>query len=111
MPAAQLRDRLGRRVSLCGLMVADRIERTQGGDLMKFVTLADRTGFVESYLFPDVYQRFGHLTAMHPILAATGTVEPFENRRGFTFRVEAVAPPRWTPAPDPRQGVSSHDSP
>ena len=70
---------------------------------MKFVTLADRTGFVASYLFPDVYQRFGHLTALRPILSATGTVEPFENRRGFTFRIEGVSPPRWAIGSDPRQ--------
>jgi hypothetical protein len=51
-------------------MVADRISGTSNG-LLKFVTLSDRTGFVETILFPDVYQRFGHLTAAHPILAAS----------------------------------------
>ena len=60
---------------------------------MKFVTLADRTGFIETFLFPDTYHRFGHLTVTHPILAATGVVEPFENCRGFTLRVVHVAPP------------------
>ncbi|MFH0981250.1 MAG: DNA polymerase III subunit alpha [Planctomycetota bacterium] len=93
VPVAELDRHLGRRVTICGLMVADRINPTQNGDLMKFVTLADRTGFVETCLFPDIYQRFGHLTAAHPIMAATGVVEPFENRNGFTFRVESISCP------------------
>ncbi len=83
----------GRRVTVCGLMVADRTNTTTGGDLMKFVTLGDRSGFVEAVLFPNAYNRFGHLTAAHPILLATGVVEPFENRRGFTLRVTGVEPP------------------
>jgi DNA polymerase III alpha subunit len=120
-PINELHEHVGRRVTVCGLMVADRINRTRAiapaekpeqnkeqgryeiiesntarsraGDLMKFVTLADYTGFVETYLFPDVYSRFGHLTAAHPILAAACLVEPFENRNGFTLRVLHVAPP------------------
>jgi DNA polymerase III alpha subunit len=83
----------GRHVHVCGLMVACRTNRTTTGDLMKFVSLADRTGVIETFLFPDTYQRFGHLTVTHPILAATGVVEPFENGNGFTLRVMHVAPP------------------
>ncbi len=93
VPVDRLHRHFGRRVQVCGLMVADRVDRTQRGDLMKFVTLGDRTGFVEAILFPNVYQRFGYLTAANPILAATGIVEPFENRNGFTLRVQSVAVP------------------
>ncbi len=74
-------------------MVADRINRTTAGELMKFVTLADRTGFVETLLFPPAYQRFGHLTASHAILAATGVVEPFESGNGAALRVLSVSVP------------------
>lgn len=92
-PIDQLPRFAGRSVTVCGIMVADRINCTQAGELMKFVTLADRTGFMEAYLFPDAYRRFGHLTVAHPILTARGVVEPFENHNGFTFRVQSVAPP------------------
>lgn len=92
-PVRELNRRHGRRVEVCGLMVACRTNRTTTGDLMKFVTLADRTGFIETFLFPDVYQRFGHLTVANPILAATALVEPFENGNGCALRVQQVALP------------------
>ncbi len=93
VPVAELQRHAGGRVTVCGLMVADRINPTTGGELMKFVTLADRSGFVETFMFPDTYGRFGHLTATHPILEVAGRVEPFENRKGFTLRAEHVRPP------------------
>lgn len=93
VPVSRLHEHAGERVSVCGLMVADRINRTNTGDLMKFVTLADRTGFVETCLFPDTYHRFGHLTAANPILAVSGVVDLFENGRGFTLRAERVEVP------------------
>jgi error-prone DNA polymerase len=93
VPVNQLGQYVNRTATICGLMVADRVNVATTGDLMKFVTLADRTGFVETFLFPEAYQKFGHLTVAHPILAATGRVEPFENRNGFAFRVEQVAIP------------------
>ena len=94
MPIDQVGQHLGETVAVCGLMVADRVNHTTSGELMKFVTLADRTGFVEAFLFPDAYQRFGHLTVANPILAATGMVEPFENRNGFTLRLQGVFKPK-----------------
>ncbi len=92
-PVNQLCRHLGRRVHVCGIMVADRINVATTGELMKFVTLADRTGFVETILFPDTYRRLGHLTVTHPIVAATGIVESFENNRGFTLRVQHLSVP------------------
>jgi len=96
VPVARLGEHVGRRAKVCGLMVSDRVNRTTGGELMKFVTLADRTGCVETNLFPRTYQRFGHLTVANPILAATGIVEPFESGNGLTLRVEKVGLPRMT---------------
>jgi DNA polymerase III alpha subunit len=94
VPVNELDRYCGRRVRVCGIMIADRINLTTEGDLMKFVSLADRTGVVETFLFPDTYRRFGHLTVSNPILAARGVVEPFENRNGIGLRVEHVTLPR-----------------
>jgi hypothetical protein len=63
---------------------------------MKFITLGDRTGFVEALLFPGTYRNFGYLTVANPILVATGIVEPFENRNGLTLRVEHLSIPART---------------
>ncbi|NLE57744.1 MAG: hypothetical protein GX616_05240 [Planctomycetes bacterium] len=93
MPVSQLYEYAGKRVSVCGLMVADRVNRTNAGDLMKFVTLADRTGFVETCLFPNTYRRFGHLTAANPILVVDGVVEMFENKQGLALRAERLEVP------------------
>ncbi len=104
VPTGRLKEFSGKSVQVCGLMVADRINATQQGQLMKFVSLADRSGVVETILFPDVYQRFGYLTAAHPILAARGIVKPFENRNGLPrggliLQVQQVSPPHFTNGP------------
>jgi DNA polymerase III alpha subunit len=110
VPVEQLGRHLRRRVAVCGLMVADRVNATTTGDLMKFVTLADRTGFIETILFPDAYQRFGHLTVANPILAATGIVEPYENNNGFTLRVQQVSPPQRLRVPEGRPIVAQRET-
>jgi len=99
VPVSHLSEYAGRQVTVCGLTVTDRVNPTQAGELMKFVTLADHTGVVEALLLPDVYRRFGHLTAAHPILAVTGRVEPFENRNGLTLRACHLAPPHRRSSP------------
>ncbi len=93
-PVVELKNLAHKYVRVCGLMVADRINRTTSGELMKFVTLADKSGFVECFLFPDTYRRFGHLTQAHPVLEATGTVEPFDNQNGLALQVRSVSWPR-----------------
>jgi DNA polymerase III alpha subunit len=73
----------GKAVRVCGLVVADRHHPTAQGT-MKFLTLADYTGFVEVNLFASVYRDYGHLTA-RPVVALEATVDPFDNRKGFSL--------------------------
>ncbi len=110
-PLGQLQVDTRRPVEVCGLMVADRINSTARGNLMKFVTLADHSGFIEAMLFPDVYSRFGYLTVLNPILAARGILEPFENRRGFVMRVLQVFPPQRIGAQPPQPDRESNPRP
>jgi len=95
VPVNRLPEYAGKRVHVCGLMVADRMNATPTGDLMMFVTLADHTGFVETILFPNAYRRFGHLAVAHPILAAAGVVERFENGKGVNLRIQHLSPPTY----------------
>lgn len=82
----------GRTVRVCGLIVADRHHTTASGP-MKFLTLADWTGFVEVSLFSRVYQDYGHLT-VQPVVVVEAEVDPFDNRRGFCLNASRVLPVR-----------------
>lgn len=80
----------GKTVRVAGLIVADRRHPTPNG-VMKFITLADWTGFLEAALFADVYRNYGHWT-VQPVIGLEAVVEPFDNRRGFTLRAVRVLP-------------------
>jgi len=81
----------GQTVRVCGLIVADRHHTTAAGP-MKFLTLADWTGFVEVSLFSRVYQDYGHLT-VQPVVAVEAQVDAFDNRRGFALNARRVLAP------------------
>ena len=61
---------------------------------MKFLTLADWTGMVETELFAKTYKTYGLATVRYPVLEVEATVEPFENGRGFSLRVICAGKPR-----------------
>ncbi len=78
----------GKQVRVAGLVVADRHHPTAEGT-MKFLTLADWTGFIEVSLFARVYREYGHKT-VHPVLGIEATVDPFDNRKGFALNGQRV---------------------
>ena len=94
VPIAELAQHPGRWIRTCGLIVAERSHRQTDGRLMKFLTLADRTGMVETELFADAYRRWGAVTAQHPVVAVSGRIETFANGNGFTLRVDRVEKPK-----------------
>lgn len=59
IPVNELGRYVGRECTIAGLQVCHRLHRTRGGELMKFVSLADRTGIAEVVLFPDAYRSLG----------------------------------------------------
>ena len=93
-PVDRLMDFLGQTVVLCGLTVVSRVHSQTTGELMKFLTLADRTGMVEAELFGSTYRKFGLATIRYPVLEVTATVEPFENGNGYSLRVHRAGKPR-----------------
>jgi DNA polymerase-3 subunit alpha len=74
-PACTLRERLGRRVRVTGLMAAARRVPTKSGEKMFFLTLDDGTGLAECTLFPDVYARCGAVISGHGPYVLEGVVE------------------------------------
>jgi len=93
-PVARLGEHVGETVTTCGLVVEQRTHHQITGEPMKFLTLADWTGMVETELFAQTYKSYGLATVRYPVLEVTATVEPFENGRGFSLRVLRAGKPR-----------------
>ena len=110
-PVACLGEHTGRQVTTCGLVVEQRVHHQLTGEPMKFLTLADWTGMVETELFAHTYRTYGPATIRYPVLEVTGRVEPFENGCGFTLRVERAGPPRRRGSPQPSRPTASPATP
>jgi DNA-directed DNA polymerase III PolC len=93
-PVSRLGEHVGEQVVTCGLVVEQRTHHQITGEPMKFLTLADWTGMVETELFTQTYRNYGLATVRYPVLEITATVEPFENGRGFSLRVLRAGKPR-----------------
>jgi DNA polymerase III alpha subunit len=85
---------VGQTVCLCGLMVEQRVHHQITGEPMKFLTLADWTGIIETELFAQTYKTYGLATVRYPVLEIEAHLEPFENGRGFSLRALAARNPR-----------------
>lgn len=85
---------IGETVVTCGLVIEQRVHHQVTGEPMKFLTLADWTGMVETELFAATYRNYGLATIRYPVLEVLATVEPFENGNGFSLRVRRAGKAR-----------------
>ena len=95
-PVNRLKEFVGQTVSVCGLVVEQRVHHQITGEPMKFLSLADWTGIIETELFAQTYKTYGLATVRYPVLEIEAKVEPFENGRGFSLRALAAKRPRLT---------------
>jgi DNA polymerase III alpha subunit len=93
-PVAKLKHYIGQRVVCCGLVIEQRLHHQVTGEVMKFLSLADKTGIVETELFAATYRSYGTTTIRYPVLEVDASVEPYDNGRGFSLRVHRVGKPR-----------------
>jgi DNA polymerase III alpha subunit len=93
-PVARLGEHVGEEVVVCGLIIQDRVHHQATGEAMKFLTLCDWTGMVETELFAATYKAYGLATVRYPVLEVAARVEPFENGQGHTLRVLRAGKPR-----------------
>ncbi len=93
-PVNRLGEFVGQTVTTCGLVVEQRTHHQITGEPMKFLTLADWTGMVETELFAQTYKSYGLATVRYLVLEVEARVEPFENGRGFSLRVLRAGKPR-----------------
>ncbi len=93
-PVSRLGEHIGETVVACGLVVEQRTHHQVTGEPMKFMTLADWTGIVETELFADTYKNYVLATIRYPVLEVSAIVEPYENGNGFSLRVLRARKPR-----------------
>lgn len=93
-PVSRLAEFVGQTVCLCGLIVEQRVHHQITGEPMKFLTLADWTGMIETELFAQTYKTYGLATVRYPVLEIEARLEPFDNGRGFSLRALAARNPR-----------------
>jgi DNA-directed DNA polymerase III PolC len=93
-PINALGQHIGKQIVTCGLVIEQRLFHQVTGEPMKFITISDWTGIVETELFAKTYKSYGLSTIRYRVLEITATVEPFENGRGHTLRVLRAGKPR-----------------
>jgi DNA-directed DNA polymerase III PolC len=96
-PINRLGEHIGEQIVTCGLVIEQRLFHQITGEPMKFITIADWTGIIETELFASTYKSYGLSTIRYRVLEITATVEPFENNRGHTLRVLRAGKPRTKP--------------
>ncbi len=87
-----LKERLGGRVDVLGVVSAARRIRTERGEPMLFLTIEDSTGLVEAVVFPEAYRRMTVDPYGGEPLLVTGTVE--DHYGALTLVVQDVRPAR-----------------
>jgi DNA polymerase III alpha subunit len=99
---------VGQEITVCGLVVEQRIHHQVTGEPMKFLTIADKTDISSTDLFADTYRSYGLATVRYPVLEVTAKVEPFENGRGWTLRALRAGKPRTVSG---NEGTSTSPTP
>lgn len=98
-PINSLKKFPNQRVTVCGLIIADRSHHQVTGDQMKFITICDHSGIIECEIFAAAYRRFGLATVCYPVVEIEATVTPFDSGLGCTLDVHRVGKPRGRRAP------------
>jgi DNA-directed DNA polymerase III PolC len=93
-PVNRLGEYLGQQIVTCGLVIEQRLFHQVTGEPMKFITIADRTGIVETELFAQTYRSYGLNTIRYRVLEINAKVECFENGQGYTLHVLRAGKPR-----------------
>ena len=81
-------------MTVCGLIIEDRLHSQATGDTMKFITICDYSGIIECEMFAATYRRFGLTTVRFAVVEVEATVTPFDNGLGCTLDVTRVEKPR-----------------
>lgn len=73
--ATDLKQHVGKEVTVIGWLLTEKIVSTKKGEPMEFVTLEDQTGIYDATVFPNSYREYCHLLATNQAYVVTGLVE------------------------------------
>ena len=93
-PVNRFGEFVGQNVTTCGLIIEQRTHHQITGEPMKFLTLGDWTGMVETELFADTYRSYGLATLRYPFWRSKRVSNPTKNGKGFSLRVLRTGKPR-----------------
>ena len=102
VPSNRLRRCAGKHVTVAGWLVTMRRAVTKNQEYMKFMTIEDRFGTMEVTLFPDTYQKYGHLLCTYGPYVVNAFVET--EHRALTLTAN------WITTLDEIERVSAGDA-
>ena len=86
----ELKPQRGIKVTVAGLLIAQRTMKTKRGATLCFLTLDDRSGRVEVALFSKAYESYRHLLIKDSLLVVKGEVSNDDFSGGLKFSAETV---------------------
>jgi error-prone DNA polymerase len=86
--ASDMMRHVGRRVTMIGWLVTEKLTQTKDGDPMEFLTLEDTSALYDATLFPAVYRRVCHLLSPARAYILRGLLE--EELSVVTLTVEEL---------------------
>jgi DNA-directed DNA polymerase III PolC len=75
VPASQMDRFIGRRITMVGWLITEKLVETKTGLAMEFITLEDATALYDATLFPEVYRRCHQLLSPNRPYVMRGLVE------------------------------------
>jgi len=93
-PSSAIHKYLNQEVTVCGLIIADRLHTQQTGEKMKFITLCDYSGIIDCEIFADAYRIFGIYTIRYPVIEVTAKVITSDETTEYSLQVIRVGKPR-----------------
>jgi len=75
IPATDMAAHIGKQITMVGWLITEKAASTKHGELMEFMTLEDMTDLYDATVFPETFQRYGHLLTNERPLLLEGIVE------------------------------------
>ena len=90
----------GAKVDVFGLLEKVSVKTTKNNQRMAFVTVEDKYGSVEMIVFPNVFEKLGHLIQEGNILRISASVSAREDERKLICNAVQTAPKNLSASPE-----------